>query len=274
MVKSSIILDNQSFDLQFEEDKKYSNWWLRFGRRNYPLRGKRILSRIKDVSGVQEVRIFLRNAKLYCKLTYVEEVQETIADPAKSTGLDLNVNNISTTDKKYSLKRWIHRKKEYRKGKGKKNIENYTKNVAHILANQIIEDLIFREQEVLVLENLKGLRKSSSKKNGTSKGKTVNYLVNNAFPYAMFRSILGYKCLENGIKVVAVHPANTSKGCSRCGSLETERLHQSRFHCLDCGLQLDADLNAARNILMRYTAQNEPHVNPARPALAASSCRL
>ena len=270
-----IVLDNQNFNLKFNETTKYTNYWLRFGRRNYPLRGKRILSRIKDVSGVQEVRIFLRNEKLYCKLTYVEEIPEIVADPAKSVGMDFNTKRLASSNNKiYHMKKWFHKKSEYRKNKGKKNINNYTKNFVHSLANEIINDLIFTGQEVLVLENLTDLRKSSSKKNRTSKGKTVNYMINNCFPFGMLKQILEYKCLESGILVESINPAFTSKTCSRCGSQETIRESQPRFKCQDCNFQLDADLNASRNIRQRYILPNGSPVNPTRLLSVQSSCPL
>jgi len=275
VVKPSIIIDNQNFHLQYNENTKYTNYWLRFGRRNYPLRGKRILSRIKDVSGVQECRIFLRDEKLYCKLTYVEEVPEIVADPAKSVGIDFNTKRLASSDNKiYKMDRWFHKKSEFKKNKGKRNINNYTKNFIHSLSNQIIKDLIFTGQEVLVLENLKDLRKSSSRKNGTSKGKELNYRINNCFPFSMLKQVLEYKCLEHNILVETINPAYTSQTCGRCGSLNTQRPSQSRFICQDCNFQLDADLNAARNIRQRYILSNGPQVNPARLLLAKPSCSL
>jgi len=263
-VKANIILDNQNFDLEFNPDTKYTNYWLRFGRKNYPLRGKRILSRIKDISSVRECRIFLRKGKTYCKLSYVEEVPEP-----KSTdnpvGIDLNTKRIaSSSNKVYHMKRWFHRKMENKKNRGKKNIFHFTKHTIHQLTNQIIEDLVRTGSKVLILEDLKDLRKSSSRKNGTSKGSKIDHIVNNCFPFDIFRQLLSYKCLENGIKLEFIDPAYTSKTCSRCGSQETLRETQSRFECTSCGFQLDADLNASRNILFRYTGENGSPVDPSR----------
>jgi IS605 OrfB family transposase len=262
-IKPIIVLD-QNFNLKFNECSKYSNWWLRFGRRNYPLRGKRILSRIKDISGVTECRIFVRNNKAYCKLTYAEEAPE-ITSTDNPVGIDLNTKRIvSSSNKVYHIKRWFHRKMENKKNRGKNNIDQFTKHTIHQITNQIIADLVRTESKVLILEDLKDLRKSSSRKNGTSKGKELNYRINNCFPTAMFRQILSYKCLENGIKLEFVDPAYTSKACSRCGSQETLRETQSRFECTSCGFQLDADLNASRNILFRYTGENGSPVDPSR----------
>ena len=142
-----------------------------------------------------------------------------------------------------------------------RNLENYTKDVVHKLTTRIAKDLHKNDLEVLVMENLRNLRRSSSKKLGTSKGKKINYIVN-SLPYRMFQSILEYKCLDLGINVVYVNPAYTSKQCSVCHSINTERLKTS-FRCLDCSLELDADLNGSRNICGRYTGSNGLKVNPA-----------
>jgi len=51
----------------------------------------------------------------------------------------------------------------------------------------------------------------------------------------------------NGNRVILVNPRNTSKRCSKCGSLNTIR-QSSNFHCLDCSYHLNADLNASFNL--------------------------
>lgn len=51
--------------------------------------------------------------------------------------------------------------------------------------------------------------------------------------------------------------APTSKACSNCGAVKTKlSLSERVFHCDDCGMVLDRDINAARNIL----AVAVPHV--------------
>jgi putative transposase len=58
-----------------------------------------------------------------------------------------------------------------------------------------------------------------------------------------------YKAERAGVLVVFVDPRGTSKTCSRCGhSSRSNRPDQSHFRCVSCGYQMNADLNAARNI--------------------------
>jgi transposase len=53
------------------------------------------------------------------------------------------------------------------------------------------------------------------------------------------------------IAVLAVEPAFTSQGCSRCGQIVKKALSMRTHVCPRCGLVLDRDENAALNILMK-----------------------
>ena len=74
---------------------------------------------------------------------------------------------------------------------------------------------------------------------------------------AEFQQLLAYKAEEAGTQVVTVNPAFTSQACSACGGVVQKDLSVRVHVCPDCGLTLDRDVNAARNILMLA-------VNPAR----------
>jgi putative transposase len=61
-----------------------------------------------------------------------------------------------------------------------------------------------------------------------------------------------YKAAEAGRQVVFVDPANTSRTCSGCGHLHgADRIGQARWTCCACGLDINADVNAATNIGLR-----------------------
>jgi putative transposase len=73
--------------------------------------------------------------------------------------------------------------------------------------------------------------------------------------FAEFRQKLEYKAYAAGVQVIAVTPYNTSQRCSGCGELVPKDL-DTRIHvCPHCGLVLDRDVNAARNILQAALAQ-------------------
>jgi putative transposase len=77
----------------------------------------------------------------------------------------------------------------------------------------------------------------------------------------MFRQLLAYKAIEAGCEIVAVKPAYTSQTCSGCGCLVPKKLSVRTHHCPDCGLILDRDINAARNILSAGTRRSGVNVD-------------
>jgi len=66
--------------------------------------------------------------------------------------------------------------------------------------------------------------------------------------WAQFRTILVAKAAYAGRRIVAVPPAYTSQDCSGCGERVLKALSMRTHSCPSCGLVLDRDENAARNI--------------------------
>ena len=69
--------------------------------------------------------------------------------------------------------------------------------------------------------------------------------------WAKFISMLRYKAEKAGARFIEVDPHNTSQECSGCGRKVPKDLAERRHDCLHCGLSIDRDINAARNILNR-----------------------
>lgn len=70
--------------------------------------------------------------------------------------------------------------------------------------------------------------------------------------WGQFFALLSQKAEWAARKVVRVDPRHTSQRCNACGhTCRENRASQSRFVCVACGHQENADLNAARNILGR-----------------------
>ena len=65
----------------------------------------------------------------------------------------------------------------------------------------------------------------------------------------MFTEMLAYKVEETGCQLVAVNPAYTTQRCSGCGEIVEKGLSVRVHDCPECGLVLDRDVNAARNVL-------------------------
>ena len=80
--------------------------------------------------------------------------------------------------------------------------------------------------------------------------------------FGLLRQMLEYKAEEAGIQVIAVNPANTSQACSGCGNMVPKSLSVRVHSCPNCGLVLNRDVNAARNILTLALASLELAQNP------------
>lgn len=105
--------------------------------------------------------------------------------------------------------------------------------------------------------------------------------------WSMLVQYTTYKAESAGKVVVQVNPKGTSKTCSRCGWVKDDLKPSDRiFHCSDCGLDIDRDLNAAINIHrlgMMEVGRGTPEVMPveigalpamATPVVEAGSPRL
>lgn len=68
--------------------------------------------------------------------------------------------------------------------------------------------------------------------------------------WGKLRLYAAYKVERRGGRTIVVNPNGTSQKCSRCGVVAKEKLDLSVriFECHACGLVIDRDLNAARNI--------------------------
>jgi putative transposase len=67
--------------------------------------------------------------------------------------------------------------------------------------------------------------------------------------WTQFATSLSHKAAWAGRSYVAVNPAYTSQDCSGCGHRQKLSLSDRIYACPCCGLVLDRDLNAARNLL-------------------------
>jgi putative transposase len=84
--------------------------------------------------------------------------------------------------------------------------------------------------------------------------------------WSRFRTYVMYKAASAGRKMVLVDPAYTSQICSGCGTIVKKDLSQRVHSCPKCGLLMDRDLNAAKNIL-RLGLQSLVGIQPRCPRI-------
>jgi putative transposase len=67
--------------------------------------------------------------------------------------------------------------------------------------------------------------------------------------WSKFLSMLEYKAEKAGVRFIRVDPKHTSQKCSGCGKLVPKSLAVRIHSCPHCGLVINRDYNASRNIL-------------------------
>jgi len=123
-------------------------------------------------------------------------------------------------------------------GKLYEKVENQRNDFLHKLSTQIVS-----ENKLICIEDLDIKEMISKKKNRFWNRR--NFL---DCSWATFASMLKHKAESAGADVIEVNPKNTSKICSGCGTMQEMSLSQRTYSC-DCGLEIDRDVNSAKNIL-------------------------
>ncbi|MHA1506195.1 MAG: RNA-guided endonuclease InsQ/TnpB family protein [Candidatus Asgardarchaeia archaeon] len=119
-----------------------------------------------------------------------------------------------------------------------KKIGNKEKRIVNDELRKIAKEIVDeaeRHNAIIAVGNLNGIRKNN-------KGRKVNRKIN-SMPFYRLKEYIKYKALERGIAVIEVPEFNTSKQCSRCGSMNTKRPSQGVFICEGCGYRINADVN-------------------------------
>lgn len=175
-------------------------------------------------------------------------------------GIDIGLNSFLTTDRgekidnpRYltkseerlaKIQRW-HSRKKLKSSNRKKSrlrvarlhekITNQRKDFLHKLSNKLVKNFQLIAFEKL---NIKGMKRN----------KYLAKSISDA-SWARFLQQLIYKAEEAGVWVVEVNPKNTTQICSGCGNIVPKTLASRKHKCPKCGLTIDRDINAARNIL-------------------------
>lgn len=128
-------------------------------------------------------------------------------------------------------------------------------DILDTVSSGIVEYARQVEQPVLVLENLTHIRENMDY------GRFMNRRLH-GWAFAKLHAQITYKAAEYGIPVETVNPAYTSTECHVCGE-HGYRPRQAVFKCSnsECWVgEYQADVNAALNLINRYYASCESHV--------------
>ena len=98
------------------------------------------------------------------------------------------------------------------------------------------------DYDELVIEDLKNVKKGK-------RTRFMNKLQRWSYPKVINK--LERLSEEEGFTLTKINPAYTSQTCSKCGSTDSKSRNGENFECVKCKNKIDADFNAAINILHR-----------------------
>ena len=158
------------------------------------------------------------------------------------------------------LQKQFSRKKKFSEGwkKQKGKLQRLHSKIANCRRDYLHKSTteISKNHAMIVIEDLKVSNMSKSAKGDTEKpGKNVKAKsgLNRSIldqGWAEARRQLEYKQAWRGGIVFVVPAQYTSQKCSRCGHVDkASRPSQETYCCTSCGMEMNADINAAKNIL-------------------------
>jgi putative transposase len=231
----------------------------------------------RNIEGTaKQITVSLSAGKWYVSVQTEREIVDQIPVSDSAIGIDMGIANFATFSdgtsvessnffRKYEKKlkfrgRSLSRKKKFsnnwRKEKHRlnrvhKKIKNCRTDFLHKLTTEIAKN-----HALVVMEDLqvKNMSKSAS---GTVENPGKNVRAKSGLNKSIldqgwfeFRRQLEYKLPRRGGKLLPVPPQYTSQKCSNCGYVAKEnRKSQAKFKCCNCSFEINADHNAAINIL-------------------------
>lgn len=224
----------------------------------------------------KNVTVSFSAGKWYVSIQTEREVPEPVHPSQFAVGIDMGVARFATLSdgssvtplnsfrrhekKLASLQRKLSGRAKFSANwrKLKKRIQRLHRKIADV-RNDFLHKLttaISKNHAFVVIEDLK-VRNMSRSASGTmdAPGKDVRAKsgLNKSIldqGWFEFRRQLSYKLTWLGGTLLVIPPQYTSRTCSRCGCVDKHsRQTQAKFKCTSCGFELNADHNAALNIL-------------------------
>jgi len=168
----------------------------------------------------------------------------------KQIGIDSGINALATTSEgnQYGkdIKPMVERVKRCKHGSnGQKKARRALRQRIDEVAKEVVR---VENPQMVVVERLKSLNKNTKLKRRLSKNIRRSLGI---WTYRYWLDRLQRECEHKRLMFRSVNPAYTSQTCSKCSHTERRNRVGEIFKCLSCGYTINADYNAAMNILTR-----------------------
>ena len=224
----------------------------------------------------KQVTVSFSAGKWYASIQTEREVPEPVHPSQRAVGIDMGVARFATFSdgssivplhsfRKYekklaALQRKLSKRTKFSANwqKIKAKVQRLHRKIANV-RNDFLHKLtttISKNHALVVIEDLK-VGNMSRSASGTMEAPGRNVRAKAGLNKSIldqgwfeFRRQLAYKLAWLGGQLCIVPPQYTSQTCNRCGCADKRnRQTQARFKCIACGFEINADHNAALNIL-------------------------
>ncbi|MBD3561289.1 IS200/IS605 family element transposase accessory protein TnpB, partial [Planktothrix sp. FACHB-1355] len=213
------------------------------------------------VDQIQRVRLVKRADGYYCQFCISVDIKQTLEPTGKTLGLDVGLAHFYTDSngEKVDNPRYLRKSERQlkrlqglvsKKVKGSNNRKKAINRLGrkHLQVSRQRKDFAVKLARCVVMSN-DIVAYEDLKVRNMVKNRHLAKSISDA-SWSQFREWLQYFAIKFGRVAVPVPPHYTSQNCSNCG--ETVRKSLSvRTHICKCGVVLDRDENAARNILIQ-----------------------
>ncbi len=215
-------------------------------------------------------------------VAYLSKDEPELPEKKNVIGIDFNAKRIAVSvispankvlcQTYFGLNIWVKRKSMMRRRSLMQSSMNFSglhrlrareSNFIDTNLGQMVKEiteLALKYDADIAIEKLKRFR---------SKGRRFNKIVMR-MPFLKFKEILASRCFDKNITLNIIDAWHTSKFCNHCGAVG--KGHDSRnyalFRCKECGVVMNSDRNASRNVALKCLLERRDILNRKSPQIS------
>lgn len=182
------------------------------------------------------IRLGIRKDRIFVDLIF--EKERPSFKSGKVMGVDLGYRCLAATSDHQIIGTEI-RDKIRNSGKRRKSFHHYIQTEI----NRLLKTLNLEQVGVVVLENLKNVKKNTRGKFSRSLNRFLSH-----WHYSRAINWIQRRCEELGILISFKDPRWTSQRCPLCGKIDKKNRNGLKFKCVHCSYQDHADTVGALNL--------------------------
>ena len=241
-----IIFDSRNSWIDLDNDTSFDGWFkfspykssCKYGRISIPFKRHKQFNRLEQIGERKKSVVLSKDG-----IKFIFEIEDYTKKSGETLGVDIGASSticsssgfISSVDiHGHSLSSIMMKMSKQQKGsKAFGRSQHHRKN----FTNWTINQLDLSKVNMLRRENIKDLRK------GKRSSRFLSHWV-----YTEIVEKIDRKCQDQGVLVKTISPTYTSRRCSKCGWTKDVNRNGKVFKCDSCSNEMDADINAAKNI--------------------------